>query len=106
VLGGRNRGGHALLRDGAKIVESADDIVEELGWGERSEAAGTVVTNDVSGTSGDSIVRRMEPGLAYEIDGLAADSGVSAGELLTLLTQLELGGVIRRVAGGRFVRAL
>ena len=32
VLSGRNKGGHALLRDGAKIVESADDIVRELGW--------------------------------------------------------------------------
>ncbi len=32
VLSGRNRGGHALLRDGAKIVETADDILEELGW--------------------------------------------------------------------------
>src|SRR5262249_12251820 len=31
VLTGRNRGAHALLRDGAKIVESADDILEELG---------------------------------------------------------------------------
>src|SRR5579872_91141 len=31
VLNGRNRGAHALLRDGAKIVESADDILEELG---------------------------------------------------------------------------
>ena len=31
VLSGRNRGAHALLRDGAKIVESADDILEELG---------------------------------------------------------------------------
>ena len=30
VLSGRNRGAHALLRDGAKIVESADDILEEL----------------------------------------------------------------------------
>ena len=30
VLGGRNRGGHALIRDGAKIVECADDIVGEL----------------------------------------------------------------------------
>ena len=30
VLSGRNRGGHALLRDGAKIVETADDILEEL----------------------------------------------------------------------------
>ena len=31
VLSGRNRGAHALMRDGAKIVESADDILEELG---------------------------------------------------------------------------
>ena len=31
VLSGRNRGAHALLRDGAKIVEAADDILEELG---------------------------------------------------------------------------
>ena len=31
VLSGRNRGGHALLRDGARIVETADDILEELG---------------------------------------------------------------------------
>src|SRR5205807_4075757 len=35
VLRGRNRGAHALLRDGAKIVESADDILEELGPSER-----------------------------------------------------------------------
>src|SRR4029077_5998208 len=31
VLSGRNRGGHALLKDGAKIVEFAEDILEELG---------------------------------------------------------------------------
>ena len=38
VLGGRNYGAHALLRDGAKLVECADDILEEIapgigGWG-------------------------------------------------------------------------
>ena len=32
VLSGRNRGAHGLLRDGAKIVEDADDILEELGF--------------------------------------------------------------------------
>ncbi|MCA1651791.1 MAG: DNA-processing protein DprA, partial [Acidobacteria bacterium] len=32
VLSGRNRGSHGLLKDGAKVVETADDILEELGW--------------------------------------------------------------------------
>ena len=31
-LSGRNRGSHGLLKDGAKVVESADDILQELGW--------------------------------------------------------------------------
>ena len=33
--GGRNRGGHLLIRDGAKLVESADDILQELSFGGR-----------------------------------------------------------------------
>ncbi len=32
VLSGRNRGSHSLLKDGAKVVESADDILDGLGW--------------------------------------------------------------------------
>src|SRR5690606_37946772 len=32
VSGGRNRGGHLLIRDGAKLVESADDILLEMTW--------------------------------------------------------------------------
>src|SRR5581483_6531070 len=33
ILGGRNAGAHALLRDGARIVESADDVLEEIHLG-------------------------------------------------------------------------
>ena len=42
VLGGRNRGSHALLKDGAKVVESADDILEELGWPALRSASGAL----------------------------------------------------------------
>jgi predicted Rossmann fold nucleotide-binding protein DprA/Smf involved in DNA uptake len=41
IVGGRNRGANALLRDGAKLVESAVDILQELGstsFGARAEA--------------------------------------------------------------------
>ena len=40
VLGGRNYGAHALLRDGAKLVECADDILEELPLGIRDWGLG------------------------------------------------------------------
>ena len=51
VLSGRNRGAHALIRDGAKIIETADDILKEeivelderVELGERVEPAGPVV---------------------------------------------------------------
>ena len=32
ATGGRNRGGHLLIRDGAKVVESADDILQDIGF--------------------------------------------------------------------------
>lgn len=105
ILGGRNRGAHALIRDGAKIVESADDIVEELGWGSPSGDATQPASSGRAMTSDNSLDAIMRPGVVYDVDELAAGSGRSAADLLTLLTQLELGGVVRRVAGGRFVRA-
>jgi len=73
VLSGRNRGAHALIRDGAKIVEGADDIVEELfGPGGANCVPETRLSSDPSTVSTDSIVGRMEVGQAYDIDGLAA----------------------------------
>lgn len=39
VLGDRNRGGHGLLRDGARLAESADDILRELGGVPNAAAA-------------------------------------------------------------------
>jgi DNA processing protein len=105
VLSGRNRGGHALLKDGAKIVECADDIVEELGFGSRSDRpASPVASTSESTGSTDPVLRVMEPGQAYDLDGLAAGSGLEASRLLSRLIELELAGVIRRQGGGRFVR--
>jgi len=106
VLSGRSRGGHALIRDGAKIVECADDIVEEL-WprATTSAAARSEVSARSSGVSVDPILRRMETGQAYDIDGLAALSGLESMKLLSRLIDLELQGSVRRVGGGRFMRS-
>lgn len=107
VLSGRSRGAHALIRDGAKIVECADDIVEEL-WpqGARAKAGQPEVSAKDSVVSPDPVLRRMEAGQAYDLDGLAALSGLESARLLSRLIDLELQGQLRRVGGGRFMRQM
>jgi DNA processing protein len=107
VLSGRNRGAHALIRDGAKIVECADDILEELG----GDAPGQTVSDQASSdtqtsTSGEPLLRLMREGEAYDLDTLAMASGVAGVRLLPRLLELELRGLVQRVEGGRFRRQM
>lgn len=107
VLSGRNRGGHALIRDGAKIVECADDIVEDLGLGvAHAQTPQMGASHCVTETSGDPVLRRMESGQAYDLDALASGSGLEMSRLLPRLMEMELAGLIRRAEGGRFVRSV
>ena len=106
VLSGRSRGAHALIRDGAKIVECADDIVDELWqWTTEAAASRTEVSAKSSAVSVDPVLRRMDVGQPYDVDGLVALSGVEPVKLLSHLIDLELQGHVRRVGGGRFVRS-
>ena len=105
VLSGRNKGGHALLKDGAKIVETADDIVEELGFDpkpNRPVDGGT--SSSKTARSADPVLRVMEADQAYDLDALAFSSGLDVRRLLPRLIELELAGLVRRQGGGRFVR--
>jgi DNA processing protein len=107
VLSGRNKGGHALLRDGAKIVESADDIVRELGWsGPRCGTGESQITSCYKEISGDPLIGQMKPGQPYDLDELTALSGLHPKRLLPRLLDLELRGFVRRAGGGRFLRSL
>jgi DNA processing protein len=105
VLNGRNRGAHALIRDGAKIVESADDIVEELPRFMAPATPASDASRAKSATFTDPVLREMDVGQPYDVDGLVARSGVDSVKLLTRLLDLELQGRVRRIGGGRFVRS-
>jgi DNA processing protein len=99
VVGGRNRGGHALIRDGAALVETAEDVLEQLGWQLRSPPSATAPV-----VAGDAILCRMPSGESLDVDTLAARSGLSVARILQRLGELELQGIVQRVPGGRFLR--
>ena len=98
ILSGRNRGAHALLRDGAKIVEDADDILEELGMSGKGARPPTPFP-------GDPVLACLTPGEPADLDAIAERSGVAPARLLPRLFELELKGLVARAGGGRFVRS-
>jgi DNA processing protein len=104
VLSGRNRGGHALIKDGARLVESVADVLAELGM--NRVAADRVIADPVIGDRGDNSVtenelsRRMAIGETYDADTLAGMTGWDVSRLLSELATLELAGRVKRSAGG------
>ena len=123
VLSGRNRGAHALIRDGAGVVEDARDVVEQIqaDWRQEFEAGSVEVGSDTTvdadpaevgsdpigpaGRGGEPVLRAMRPGETYRLDELAAVTGLVPAELMARLTRLEVAGCVLRVEGGRFVKA-
>jgi DNA processing protein len=100
VLSGRNRGAHALLRDGATIVESADDILEELHLGTATCQRRTGLETPPV----DPVLACLTPGEPSDLDAISERSGLIPSKLLPRLFELELQGSVARVGGGRFVR--
>jgi DNA processing protein len=102
---GRNRGGHALIRDGAKIVETADDIVGELRTvAPLVDPGQDVLSGEESTSCGTGVLRTMELGEVYDVDELVTRTGLSGAEVLRVLTDLELDGRVRRTPAGCCIR--
>lgn len=108
VLNGRNRGSHLLIRDGAKVVESADDILEDMGWNSSiafSSEHRSVLEAGRKLLIKDPLLAKMEAGELYGLDALVTLTGTSASKLLPRLMELELLGYIQAPGGGRFIRS-
>ena len=100
ILSGRNRGSHALLKDGAKVVETADDILEELGWPRQPPTGREPAKSLIS----EPLLAHMDDGESYGVEELMVATGIGAPSLLRRLTELELNGLVRNVGGARFAR--
>lgn len=118
-----SRGCHALIRQGAKLVETAQDITDELGGGpspserpgpspSRSVRAPTTASAPSARQAAESAALQADlqgllDALGFDplhLDALQMRTGLSAAVLQAQLLELELAGYLARIDGGHFQR--
>jgi DNA processing protein len=104
-----SRGCHALIRQGAKLVESAQDILEELRWESTlssSISLDSVGIGDESGKETALLVGLLDT-LGHDpctVDALIERSRLTADTVLAMLMALELDGRVAQLPGGLYQR--
>ena len=101
------KGCHQLIREGAKLVDQASDIIEELG-----SLLGFIVEQQQEPDNNedsrlDQATLRLLDTIGYDPvspDTLVERSGLTIGKLSSMLLSLELNNLIQSAPGGCFVR--
>ena len=100
----QSRGCHALIRQGAKLVETAQDVLEELCWpGAVALAAPPSAAPAAPAPDPDGLLAALgaDP---VSLDALQARTGLDTPTLQARLLELELDGLVGRLPGGLFQR--
>ncbi len=106
----RSRGANSLIRQGAKLVESIDDVLAEYSYlqpGQREKRSGLTtqtIAGELSGEEGVIFQHlSLEP---THIDQLAEHTGFTVSVVGGLLTMLEVKGLARRLPGHYFIKTV
>lgn len=97
-----SKGCHALIKQGAKLVESANDVLDELHLSDEP-ANPPASISATSADEGDPILMALGQD-ALDLDSLCDRTGISVDELSARLLQGELDGRIARLPGNLYQR--
>lgn len=99
-----SRGSHRLIKEGARLVESAADILDELYLNSSFEEQLTLDTVSASLSEQEKSLLNTIPYQPMHIDNIIQLSGIRAAETSALLLSLELKKSIRQTPGKYFSR--
>ena len=104
IHGTQSRGCHALIRDGARLVESAQDILDEWAWRTPTATHATAAEEPVEPTGEHAELLRALGADPVSLDALQARTGLPTDRLQAQLLDLELEGQVGRLPGQLFQR--
>ncbi len=102
----RSRGAHRLIRQGAKLVESVDDIVEEIApqlLSRRGDALKQARRLPENASDGVRKIFGLLQERPLQIDEVIEASGFTSPKVLEILLELELQGYLRQLPGKRYI---
>lgn len=103
VFSPQSKGPHSLLQDGAKLVRSAQDVLEELNLSmvpQKVEARETIEATDT-----ETVILRYLTQEPLHVDEVCRASGLPVSAVSSILAMLELKGLARQTAPMSYVRA-
>jgi DNA processing protein len=104
INSGKSIGANQLIKEGAKLVQGAFDIIQELS-GVLKTSGYTVSSQSIPKLDiGEQLVYDILSGMPMHVDQIARQADKSVPEILSILLTLELYGLVKQLSGKMFLK--
>ena len=102
IFSKNSTGTNTLIKSGAKVVTSVDDILEELNLTELKAKKESGDIKDISDK--EKIILNIIEKEPIHIDKICETSKMAASQVLSAVSVLEIKGIIKNIGSGKFAR--